>query len=212
LESNSKIDELTQTILCIVAEKNPQNVQELAAFVQKRGLWSDKDVIATITKLQAESRIRLNNPSLFVPFDFSFYMSSNKAFWYWATIAISLFTVMFAFLIGENFYPWSYIRNVLGLIFVLWMPGYTFMKALFPVNAPKTETSTNLSRIDRIALSIIMSMALVALIGLVLNFTPWGINMITIILSLLAFSLVFSNVAVVREYRFTQKMQGQNIL
>lgn len=184
LESNSKIDELTQTILCIVAEKNPQNVQELVAFVQKRGLWSDKDVIAIIMKLQAESRIRLNNPSLFVPFDFSFYMSSYQALWYWATIATSLFTLVFAFLIGEDFYPWSYIRNVLGLIFVLWLPGYTFVRAFFPVNVPKSETSTNLILVDRIALSIIMSMALVALIGLVLNFTPWGISIITIMVSL----------------------------
>jgi len=201
LESNSKIDELTKTILSIVAEKNPQNVQELVAFVQKRGLWSDKYVIATITKLQAESRIKLNNPSLFVPFDFSFYMSSNQVLWYWATIAVSLFTLVFAFLIGENFYPWSYIRNVLGLIFVLWLPGYTFVRAFFPVNVPKTETSTNLISIDRIALSIVMSMALVALIGLVLNFTPWGIQIITILLSLLAFSLVFATFAVIREYR-----------
>jgi hypothetical protein len=212
LESNSKTDELTQTILCIIGEKDPQNVQELVAFVQKRGIWSDKDVIATIMKMQAESRIRLNIPSLFVPFDFSSYMSSNQAFWFWATFAVSLFTMVFAFLIGEDFYPWSYIRNVLGLIFVLWLPGYTFVRAFFPANVPKTETSTNLIRIDRIALSIIMSMALVALIGLVLNFTPLGIQIIAIMLSLLAFSLVFASVAVVREYRFIKNMKIKQML
>ena len=162
-------------------------------------------------KLQAESRIRLNDPSLFVPLNFSFYMSSNQALWYWATIATSLFTLVFAFLIGEDFYPWSYIRNVLGLIFVLWLPGYTFVRAFFPVNVPKTETSTNLIRVDRIALSIIMSMALVALIGLVLNFTPWGIRIITIMVSLLVFSLVFATVAVVREYRFIKNTKMKQI-
>jgi uncharacterized membrane protein len=34
-----------------------------------------------------------------------------------------------------------------------------------------------------------------------LNFTPWGIQIITILLSLLAFSLVFATFAVIREYR-----------
>jgi hypothetical protein len=199
-KSNSKTDELTQTILCIIGEKNPQNVQELVAFVQKRGLWSDKDIVATIMKLQAESRIGLNDPSLFVPLNFSLYMSSYQALWYWATIATSLFTLVFAFLIGEDFYPWSYIRNVLGLIFVLWLPGYTFVRAFFPVNAPKTETSSNLRYIDRIALSVIMSMALFALIGLALNFTSWGINIVTIILSLLTFNLISATAAVIREY------------
>jgi hypothetical protein len=212
LESNSKTDELAQTILCIIGEKNPQNVQEIVAFVQKRGLWSDKDVIAAIMKLQAESRIRLDNPSLFVPLNFSFYISRNKTLWYWATIAISLLTLVFAFLISEGFYPWSYIRNVLGLIYVLWLPGYTFVRAFFPVNVPKTETSTNLMRVDRIALSIIMSMALVALIGLVLNFTPWGIHIITIMLSLLVFSLVFATAAVVREYSFIKNTKMKEML
>jgi uncharacterized membrane protein len=212
LESNSKADELTQTILCIIGEKNPQNVQELVVFVHERGLWSDKNVITTIMKLQAESRIRLKDHSLFVPINFSFYMSSNQVLWYWATIAISLSTLVFAFLIGEDFYPWSYIRNVLGLIFVLWLPGYTFARAFFPTNVPKTETSTNLIRVDRIALSIIMSMALVALIGLVLNFTPWGIQIITIMLSLLAFSLVFATIAVVREYSLIKNTKMKQML
>jgi uncharacterized membrane protein len=172
--------------------------------VQQKGTWSVEEVVAAVMKLQAESKIRLENPSLPAP-SLTSYMRSPQALWYWATVAISILTMAFAFLINENLYPWSYIRNVLGLIFVLWLPGYTFIKALFPVNAPKTETSTSLRFVERIALSIIMSIALGALIGLFLNFTPWGINLTTIVFSLLAFSLVFSTVALVREYNFAKK-------
>ena len=57
-----------------------------------------------------------------------------------------------------------------------------------------------------------MSMALVALIGLVLNFTPWGIRIITIIVSLLAFSLVFATVAVVREFSLIKNTKIKQIL
>ena len=212
MDSNSKTDQLTQTILRIVDEKNPQTVNEVVSFVQEKGLWSGEEIVVTIIKLQAESKIRLSSPSLPVHLNLLSYVQSNQALWYRATIAISIFTIVSAFLIREDFYPWNYIRNVLGLIFVLWLPGYTFTKALFPANAPKTETSTNLSRVDRIALSIIMSMALVALIGSVLNFTPWGINIITIILSLLAFSLVFATAGFVREYTFRGKEQRLQML
>jgi hypothetical protein len=212
LHSNSNADELTQTILQVIDGKNPQTVQELVAFVRQKGAWSDEEVVATVMKLQAESKIRLNNPSLSGAPSLSSYVQSNQALWYWATVAVAILTMASAFLISENFYPWSYIRNVLGLIFVLWLPGYTFIKALFPVNAPKIETSTNLRYVERIALSIIMSSALIALIGLFLNFTPWGINLTTTVSSLLVFSLVFSTAAVVREYNFTRKMQIQQTL
>jgi hypothetical protein len=211
LASHSKTDELTQKILCLVDENNPQTVDEVLAFMQDKGRWSDKEIVATIMKLQAESKITLSNPSFPLPLNLASYVQSNQALWYWATIAVSILAMVFVLLISEDFYPLSYIRNVLGLIFVLWLPGYTFIKVLFPVNAPKTETSSNLSRVDRIALNITMSMALVALIGLVLNFSPWGINVITIVLSLLAFSLVFATVAVVREYSFIVKMRRQQM-
>jgi hypothetical protein len=207
LISHSKTDELTQTILCIVVEKNPQTVHEVLAFMQDKGGWSDKEIVTTIMKLQAESKITLNNPSFPLPLNLSSYMLSNQALWYWATVAVSMFTMMSVFLISEGLYPLSYIRNFLGLIFVLWLPGYTFIKALFPSNASKTETSSNLSRVERITLNITMSLALVALIGLVLNFSPWGINLITIVLSLLAFSLIFASAAFAREYSFIVKMQ-----
>jgi uncharacterized membrane protein len=211
LACDSQTDKLIQTILLIVDEKSPRTVQELVAFVQKKGLWSDKEIVATIIKLEAESKIKLKRSYLQIS-SFTSYIRSSQALWYRATLVISLFTVVFAFMIGEGFYPWNYIRNVLGLIFVLWLPGYTFMKALFPVKSPKTEESTNLSHVDRIALSIIMSMALVALIGLVLNFTPWGIGIITIVVSLLVFSLVFATAALIREFSLIKNTKMKQIL
>jgi hypothetical protein len=211
LDNNSTTDELTQTILRIADEKSPQTVQELVTLVQEKRGWSNKEVVDVVMKLRSESQIRLSSPSLPIPSNLLSYMQSNQTLWYRLTVVVSIFAMVFAFLISETFYPWSYIRNVLGLIFVLWLPGYTFIQFLFPVNAPKTETSTNLSRVDRIALSIIMSMALVALIGSVLNFTPWGINIVTIILSLLVFSLVSATAAIIREYSFVEKGKRQQM-
>ncbi len=125
MDSNSTTDELTQTILRIADEKSPQTVQELVTFVKEKRGWSDKEIVDIVMKLQSESKIRLSSPSLPLPSNLLSYMQSNQTLWYRITVAVSIFAIVFAFYISETFYPWSYIRNILGLIFVLWLPGYT---------------------------------------------------------------------------------------
>jgi uncharacterized membrane protein len=50
-----------------------------------------------------------------------------------------------------------------------------------------------------------MSIALVPIIGLLLNYTPWGIRLTPIILSLLALTIVFATAAVIREYQIKKQ-------
>ena len=68
--------------------------------------------------------------------------------------------------------PSNVLRIILGIPFVLFFPGYILMAALFP----RKESMDN---VQRVALSFGMSIAVVPLIGLVLNFTPWGITLET---------------------------------
>jgi uncharacterized membrane protein len=69
-------------------------------------------------------------------------------------------------------------RIVLGLVFILLFPGYVLTAALFPEDP-------DLDWIERIALSVGLSISLVALIGLALNFSPWGVFLEPILASLL---------------------------
>jgi len=79
-------------------------------------------------------------------------------------------------------------RIIFGLCLVLFFPGYTLLSALFP---KKDE----LSGIERIALSFGLSIAVVPLIGLILNYTPWGIRIYPILISVTLFILITSAVA-----------------
>ncbi len=74
------------------------------------------------------------------------------------------------------------IRTILGIPLVLFIPGYVLIAALFP-------NKNDLDGIERIALSFGLSIAIVPLIGLGLNFTPWGIRFGPIITSLILFTL-----------------------
>jgi uncharacterized membrane protein len=85
-------------------------------------------------------------------------------------------------------FPHNIVRQVLGLIFVLFLPGYAATAALFPEN-------DQIDTIERVALSFGLSIAIVPLIGLGLNFTPWGIRLDPILASVSAFIIGVSLVA-----------------
>lgn len=59
----------------------------------------------------------------------------------------------------------------------------------------------DLEGIERLALSIGLSLALAPLIGLVLNYTPWGIRLDPIVTSLCVFTLLIGAIGVYRKYR-----------
>lgn len=79
----------------------------------------------------------------------------------------------------------------LGLVMVLFPPGYTLIATLFP-------RKEDLDGIERVALSFGLSIAVVPLIGLGLNFTPWGIRLVPVIISLCLFTVLMSAAAYVR--------------
>lgn len=104
------------------------------------------------------------------------------------------------------------IRAALGLPFVLFLPGYAFVAALFPEQGPspaEDETEAETGRVDRLregsidgierlALSFGLSIAISPLIGLVLNFTPFGIRLVPVVLAIGGFTLLATGIATAR--------------
>jgi len=77
---------------------------------------------------------------------------------------------------------------------VLFLPGFVVVQALFP-------GGRELDDIERFALSVGLSIAITPLIGLILNYTPWGIRLDPIITSLFMFTLSIAVLATCRKYR-----------
>jgi uncharacterized membrane protein len=80
------------------------------------------------------------------------------------------------------------LRIVLALPVMLVIPGYCVIAALFPKDG-------DLNLIERFALSFGLSIAIVPLIGLGLNFTPWGIRLEPVMIAVTLFTLVMVLVA-----------------
>ena len=75
------------------------------------------------------------------------------------------------------------LRVVLALPLLLFIPGYCVIAALFPKDG-------DIDLIERFVLSFGLSMVIVPLIGLGLNFTSWGIRLEPILISVTLFTLV----------------------
>lgn len=105
----------------------------------------------------------------------------------------------------------SWLRAVLGGLFVLFVPGYAVVAALFPekarVQTAKPEKSRVWGRnrriggVERVVLSLGTSLAIVPLIGGVLNFTPFGIRLTPIVVSVSVVTVVMAVVAAVRRWK-----------
>ncbi len=95
-------------------------------------------------------------------------------------------------------FPSNIPRIILGIPFLLFFPGYTFLAALF-------TRKERISGIERVALSFGLSIAVVPLIGLILNYTPWGIRLESILYSVASFILITSIIAWLRRRRLTRK-------
>lgn len=129
-----------------------------------------------------------------------------------AVIVLTLITIVAVLAPGVQETP---LRIVVGLPFVLFLPGYALIAALFPeagespVSDTRSEASVDeveattddrsgIDGIERVALSFGLSIAVVPLIGLVLNFTPFGIRLVPVVLAISGVTGVFTVVAAVR--------------
>jgi len=88
-------------------------------------------------------------------------------------------------------FPTSFVRILIGVPFILFFPGYALVCALFPRNPELDGT-------ERVALSIGLSIAVVPLLGLLLNYTPFGIRLYPVLVSLFAFTFLMSVTAMYR--------------
>jgi uncharacterized membrane protein len=86
------------------------------------------------------------------------------------------------------------LRWVLGLAFVLFLPGYWLVNALFPGRE-------DIDGIERVGLSLGLSVAWVSILALILDSLPWGLRLWPILGGELASITLFMSVALFRRLR-----------
>jgi small-conductance mechanosensitive channel len=198
-DMNSQIQEF---IVNTIKIKKPKTTKVLVGIVQEKYSFSEKEITAILLNLEAEHTISIaNKESNTNPQLCNQYIFSSKTVWYWLTLLVATVTTIAVFTIPYGSYPLVLVRQVTGALFVLFLPGFVFVRALFPFKVSKENSSDNMTAVERISLSFGLSLVLTAIVGLILNFTGWGIRLTPLIFSLLAFTVFFATTAVLREYQ-----------
>lgn len=89
------------------------------------------------------------------------------------------------------------LRILLGVPFIIFIPGYILISFLFPIK----KIIGGLGDIERIAYSFGFSMAIVPIIGICLYYSPFGLRLESILLSLFIFNFIIGFFAIYRWHR-----------
>jgi hypothetical protein len=186
----------------VANETKPQTLGLLvAALKEKTPNLTEEEIVEAVRQLQVEGKIILDKSTQHVSNGMRLYAKSRHALWYWITVATSILSTVAVFVLPEQFYPWAFVRQILGALLVLWFPGYSLTKVLLLTQDLVKSWSKTEKTIMQICLSLCMSLAIASLITLLLNYTPWGVRSDSVTLSLLGFTVLVSTASLVREHR-----------
>ncbi|MEM2613586.1 MAG: DUF1616 domain-containing protein [Nitrososphaerota archaeon] len=111
--------------------------------------------------------------------------------WFWSSIFILVFTASTVYMAPRT-PPYVYARWISASIIILFLLGFVFIKMLFP-------EGRELDNVEKAALSMGVSLALIPLTVLILNYTPYGVNSISLLVTLSLLTILFAVTALVRQ-------------
>lgn len=196
-KKNQKNSKLSESIIQVVNANHPSSIDELVDLMYEKHSLSKEEILQSILTLQKHGKIDFKKNKTRTPSKLMSYLLSYHSFWYWLLLGLTIVTTIIVFTIKENTLPLIYLRYISGLLFTLFLPGYSLIKLLFQEKILDITETT--------ALSIGMSLAILPTTGLILNYTPWGITTISITLSLLTLTIIFATAAILREHKIKTK-------
>ena len=182
-------------VLDILQKEKPQTVKQLITLLsQKNKNLASHEIDELLVQLEHEGKLGLNrkvDPS-----------PKNRfviKWWYWASITVAMGSTLTIFFIPSNSYPFTYLRAALGLIILLFLPGFVCVKAIYPNRNPAKTSAQEIDTIERFVLSIGLSLALTSIVSITLYYTPFGLGIASVTLSLIVLTGAVSNFALLRE-------------
>ncbi|GBC72899.1 hypothetical protein HRbin04_00294 [archaeon HR04] len=204
LKIEERDDMLEQLVLYAVRNNNCSKVKDIVDLLMSNDLIKTRlsspssstidDILDAVRRLAHKKAIMLYNSSItsFKDYLKNMYLSMTL----WITAIVTAVTILTIYVLPDAI-PWSIVRIVVGGAFVLFIPGYALVQLLFP--------SREMDVIERVALSIGLSLAVVPLTGFLLNYSPWGIRLDPIVASVSALSIILAFASVYRAYMMNVK-------
>ena len=131
-----------------------------------------EEVRDAIYQLKKEEEIEVFESNTEVSF-LNYIKNISESFPFWLTVLISSIMLIMIYLLPQTL---TSFRIVVGGILVFLIPGYASIQLLFPAK--------DMEITQQVVLSVGLSLAIVPLIGLLLNYSPWGLRLEPVVASL----------------------------
>jgi uncharacterized membrane protein len=163
---------------------------------------SEEEVVTAIKRLQDKGVLELKRV---IPAFHSFWMFLAHAQWslsFWSIMVFVFLALSVIYLLPVE-YPLVIGRWILGTVLVAYVPGFSLVQALFP-------GAKELDGIERLAYSLGLSVALAMVVAILLNWTPWGIRLEPVTISLAAVTMVLAVIGAYRQYLVLRAEQTES--
>jgi hypothetical protein len=171
-----------------------RRLDELIAEAEGAGMRRD-EAAKMLYSLKEEGAVSIVEPHPLS--SLAEYLRSPRGAWVLGVALFVLLTLAAVYVLPSST-PIVYVRYMAGSVFILYLPGYSLVEALY-------SKADELDSLERLALSMGLSLAVVPLVGLVLNYTPWGVRMDPVVVSL---SLLTLLLVLLSAYRKLQLLRG----
>jgi len=186
------LDSLAESVLRFSRDNPGLEVSDLVKRISDRDSVRFEKVARSLNLLWDRNDIKLSNPA--PPRGVVSYLFSHYSVWYWIVVA-GLVLTLGSIYVFPDWAPFPHIRMALVFISALYLPGAALVEALYP----KEEDFESL---ERFAVSVVVSIAVTPLVGFLLNYTPWGIRLDPIVISITVLTLILGLVAVYRKFTY----------
>jgi len=147
-------------------------------------------VVAEIIRLQAAGKIRLNEQVAYG--NLLEYLVSPLSLWFWEPVLATLLSL--ALLFASSGLA-LYFRFILGGALVLFLPGYSLVSLIY-------SKKEQLDYLSRMAFSFVLSLAIAMLVGLILSYSPFGITLVAVAVSLAVVNISLLFLTVLRRHAY----------
>ncbi|MFX1475156.1 MAG: DUF1616 domain-containing protein [Promethearchaeota archaeon] len=209
IKEDSHVPEtVRQLILESLLSRRFNTVREVVRALEVSGV-KQAVTLRVIQDLAREGEVILNLPgapddAVMAPIStLGEYLQCRLSLDLWITLLLLVLGVATTFLIPANLYPLVIIRWVFSGLFLFFIPGFAFVRSLFPFDRYVDQW-------ERLALSIISSIGLFILVAFAFNFTPWGIRLIPIAIGVSVITLITIILATYRRVKILTRAKEQD--
>jgi len=188
--SNLELDAYSYNILEFFEANRDLEVGKAITDLSNRLSIERHEIIKRIYLLKDKGLIEVYDVQ--PPTNLHSFLISLYSLWFWTVAALVVPTIFLAYLALAP--PLIYARYLFGLLFMLYLPGASLIELFYPDNK-------KISQLEKVALSVGISLTLDPLLALVLNFSPWGIRFESILAFMTLMTICLAMGATVNKYR-----------